>query len=63
VQEWCSENLADVLAPRDAGKVILAVDYASDPASVAAACERYAVEGFAGYVTNRALDTVSPPCP
>ena len=44
-------------------KVILAVDYASDPANVATACERYEQEGFAGYVTDRALDTVSPTCP
>jgi cysteinyl-tRNA synthetase len=63
VQDWCAENLADVLALRDAGKVILAVDYAADPANVAIACERYDEEGFAGYVTDRALDTVSPPCP
>ena len=63
VQDWCTENLVDVLALRDAGKVILAVDYASDPTNVAAACKRYEEEGFAGYVTDRALDTVSPPCP
>ena len=63
VQDWCTENLVDVLALRDAGKVILAVDYASDPTNVAAACKRYEKEGFAGYVTDRALDTVSPPCP
>ncbi len=63
VQARCSENLADVLALRDAGKVILAVDYASDPANVAAACERYEDEGFAGYVTSRALDRSARPAP
>jgi cysteinyl-tRNA synthetase len=62
VQDWCAENLADVLALRDAGKVILAVDYAAEPANVASACDRYDEEGFAGYVTDRALATVSPPC-
>ena len=63
VQEWCAEDLANVRALRDAGKFILAVDYASAPDNVAAACERYDEEGFAGYVTARALDVVSPPCP
>jgi cysteinyl-tRNA synthetase len=63
VQDWCAENLAHVEALRDAGKQILAVDYASDPENVATACERYADEGFAGYVTTRALDTITPPCP
>lgn len=62
VQDWCHENLADVQALRDAGKPILAVDYASAPDNVAAACERYEEEGFAGYVTMRDLDAISPPC-
>jgi cysteinyl-tRNA synthetase len=63
VQDWCAENLADVEALRDEGKVILAVDYASEPDNVADACDRYDEEGFAGYVTDRALDTITPPCP
>lgn len=63
VQDWCAENLAHVEALRDAGKQILAVDYASEPDNVTAACERYADDGFAGYVTTRALDTITPPCP
>ena len=62
VQEWCPEDLDNVRALRDAGKVILAVDYASEPDNVAAACDRYDEEGFAGYVTERELDVVSPPC-
>jgi cysteinyl-tRNA synthetase, unknown class len=62
-EDWCSENLDDVRALHEAGKVVLAVDYASDPENVAAACERYAEEGFAGYVTDRALDSITPPCP
>lgn len=62
-QDWCAENLADVRALRDAGKVILAVDYARDPDNVADACERYDEEGFVGYVTGRGLDTITPPCP
>ena len=63
VQDWCAENLADVEALRDEAKLILAVDYASEPDNVADACERYDEEGFAGYVTDRALDTITPPCP
>lgn len=63
VQDWCTENLAHVRALRDAGKLILAVDYTSEPANIRAVCQRYAVEGFAGYATVRRLDTISPPCP
>jgi cysteinyl-tRNA synthetase len=62
-QDWCAENLADVEALRDEGKVILAVDYAEEPGNIADACDRYDEEGFAGYVTDRALDTITPPCP
>lgn len=63
VEEWCAENLDHVRALGDAGKLILAVDYASEPANVEAACARYDEEGFAGYVTERELDGISPPCP
>lgn len=59
---WCQENLTHVRALRDAGKLILAVDYASQPANIAAACSRYAQEGFVGYVTTVDLDTINPPC-
>jgi cysteinyl-tRNA synthetase, unknown class len=62
-QDWCTENLEHTRALRDAGKLILAVDYASDPANVAEACRRYTEEGFTGYVTTRPLDTLTPPCP
>jgi cysteinyl-tRNA synthetase len=62
-QEWCPEDLDNVRALRDAGKVILAVDYATEPGNVEEACGRYEEEGFAGYVTVRPLDTIAPPCP
>lgn len=62
-EDWCAENLEHVRALRDEGKLVLAVDYATDPDNIAEACRHYAEEGFTGYVTTRALDTISPPCP
>jgi cysteinyl-tRNA synthetase len=61
-ESWCPENLADTRALHAAGKAVLAVDYATQPANVATACHRYASEGFVGYVTVRDLDRISPPC-
>lgn len=61
-RDWCQENLEGARALREAGKVVLAVDYASEPALVAQACRRYAEEGFVGYVAPVALDRVAPPC-
>lgn len=61
-QDWCADNLANVEALRDAGKIVLAVDYAVEPENVAAACDRYREEGFAGYVTTVDLSGVSSPC-
>jgi cysteinyl-tRNA synthetase len=59
---WCGENLAAVRRLRDAGKLVLAVDYAGQPGNVRAACRRHRQERFAGYVTVRALDRIRPPC-
>jgi cysteinyl-tRNA synthetase len=61
-EDFCGENLADVRALRSAGKFVLAVDYAVRPEDVAAACRRYAGEGFTGYVTVPELDRIAPPC-
>jgi cysteinyl-tRNA synthetase len=61
-EDFCGENLRDVRALRRAGKLVLAVDYARRAGNVRAACGRYAAEGFAGYVTVRDLDRISPPC-
>lgn len=60
---WCQENLDYTRALQMAGKFVLAVDYARDPDVMTDACDRYRSEGFAGYVTVRALDRVSVPCP
>ena len=62
-EDWCAENLANTRAIRDAGKLILAVDYASEAANIAEACARYGEEGFAGAVAGVDLDAIYPPCP
>ncbi|MFJ8958927.1 endo alpha-1,4 polygalactosaminidase [Lentzea sp. NPDC102401] len=61
--DFCAANLAATRKLRDAGKTVLAVDYATRPENVAEACRRYREEGFEGYVTVRALDTIAAPCP
>lgn len=61
-EEYCAENLANTRALRDAGKFVLAVDYAVRPDHVRTACARYRAEGFAGYVGVRALDRISAAC-
>jgi cysteinyl-tRNA synthetase len=60
--DFCAENLAAARKLRQAGKTVLAVDYATRPQHVAEACRRYREEGFEGYVTVRALDTIAAPC-
>lgn len=61
--DWCAQHLADTRALRDAGKAVLAVDYATRPAAVRTACARYRAERFAGAVTVPDLDRPGPPCP
>ncbi|GAB3993819.1 hypothetical protein GCM10029992_06490 [Glycomyces albus] len=61
-EDWCAENLEHVRAIAAAGKQILAVDYAAGPDNIAEACDRYAEEGFTGYVTEVDLDAIRPPC-
>lgn len=61
-QDWCAENLAHTRALRDAGKFVLAVDYAVRADHVRAACGHYQQEGFAGTVTVRELDRLTAPC-
>jgi cysteinyl-tRNA synthetase len=59
---FCGENLADTRALRDAGKFVLAVDYARDPAHIKDACQRYRAEHFAGTVTDVELNQIAAPC-
>ncbi|WP_346130199.1 endo alpha-1,4 polygalactosaminidase [Lentzea roselyniae] len=60
--DFCAANLAQTRKLKEAGKTVLAVDYATRAENVAEACRRYREEGFEGYVTVRALDTVAAPC-
>ncbi|ADD41800.1 endo alpha-1,4 polygalactosaminidase [Stackebrandtia nassauensis] len=62
-EEWCEENLNNVRAIREAGKLVLSVDYASEESNIEKACEHYAEEDFAGYVSVVELDRIKPPCP
>jgi cysteinyl-tRNA synthetase len=62
-EAWCAENLDNTRALRDAGKIILAVDYAAEAANLAAACAHYAEEHFAGAVAGVDLDAIYEPCP
>jgi cysteinyl-tRNA synthetase len=62
-EDWCAENLDNTRAIRDAGKIILAVDYASEPEHIAEACAHYAEERFAGAVAGVDLDAIYDPCP
>jgi cysteinyl-tRNA synthetase len=62
-EDYCTENLDNTRALRDAGKLVLAVDYATDPGNIRKACDRYRNERFAGYVTVRDLDRITSPCP
>jgi cysteinyl-tRNA synthetase len=60
--DYCEPNLQSARALRDAGKVVLAIDYAERPDNVAAVRRRYQQEGFVGFVTVRALDTLGQAC-
>jgi cysteinyl-tRNA synthetase len=60
--DFCATNLAETQQLKEAGKTVLAVDYATRPENVAEACRRYREEGFEGYVTVRELDRIAAPC-
>lgn len=55
---WCEENRRNALAIRKAGKLVLGVDYAKKPMSVADAYRRQRELGFVPYVTIRSLDRI-----
>jgi cysteinyl-tRNA synthetase len=61
--DYCTENLDNTRALHAAGKLVLAVDYATQPGNIRKACERYRAEGFAGNVTVRDLDRITSSCP
>lgn len=58
----CEENLRGARELRDAGKFVLAVDYADSDEAVATTCARYRQEGFLGYIGVRELDRLGTVC-
>jgi cysteinyl-tRNA synthetase len=62
-EDFCKENLNGAKSLKRAGKMVIAIDYAVKPENIAKACDSYKREGFIGYVTTRALDVITPPCP
>jgi cysteinyl-tRNA synthetase, unknown class len=57
-KEWCRENRANALAIRNAGKLVLGVDYAMKPKNIADAYKKQRELGFVPYVSVDALDRV-----
>lgn len=62
-EDFCKEDLNGARALKRAGKMVIAIDYAVKPENIVKACDSYKKEGFIGYVTTRALDVITPPCP
>jgi cysteinyl-tRNA synthetase len=60
---FCRENLAEARELRKAGKLVLVVDYPTNPEKVADSCRKIRAEGFVPYVTRKALDRITPRCP
>ncbi|WP_022799613.1 endo alpha-1,4 polygalactosaminidase [Thermus islandicus] len=59
----CKERLSHARAIRDAGKLVLTVDYATHPQKVQTACRKARSEGFVPYVTTVGLDRLGVLCP
>jgi len=57
--EWCRENRANAIAIKKAGKLILGVDYAKNPKSIADAYKKQRAIGFVPYVSVEKLNVVS----
>lgn len=55
---WCKENRDNAIAIKNAGKLVLGVDYAKEPASIAGAYKKQRELGFVPYVSVEALDVV-----
>jgi cysteinyl-tRNA synthetase, unknown class len=56
--DWCEENRAAAAAVGEAGKLVLAVDYADEPANIDLAYRAARAIGFVPYVTVVELDRV-----
>ena len=63
-ESYCAENLTDARALRAAGKFVLAVDYATRPDNIRAACARYRQGRFRGLRHHaRPRSRSAAPCP
>jgi cysteinyl-tRNA synthetase len=60
---FCRENLAEARELRKAGKLVLVVDYPTDPSKIAESCRNIRAEGFVPYVTRKSLNRITPRCP
>ncbi len=57
-KDWCQENRDNALAIKQAGKLILGVDYAKRPASIQDAYQKQRALGFIPFVSVQALDRI-----
>ena len=57
-RSWCDENRENAAVIRDAGKLVLTIDYASQDANIARAYEQSRSAGFVPYVSVRSLDVL-----
>jgi cysteinyl-tRNA synthetase len=57
-KSWCRENRQNAMAIRNAGKIVLGVDYAKQAPSISDAYQRQRELGFIPYVSVVALDRV-----
>ena len=57
-KDWCKENRDNALAIKNAGKLLLGVDYAKKPESIADAYKKQRAIGFVPYVSVEELDVV-----
>jgi cysteinyl-tRNA synthetase len=59
--KWCQENRENAIAIKEAGKLVLGVDYAKQTRSIAEAYIKQRELGFIPYVSVEQLDRVVPP--
>ncbi len=57
-RSWCYENQENAAAIRDAGKLVLTIDYADQDANITSAYEQSWAAGFVPYVSVRSLDVL-----
>jgi len=57
-ESWCYQNQENAAAIRDAGKLVLTIDYANQDANIASAYEQSRAAGFVPYVSVRSLDVL-----